>query len=351
MNTIKKILLPVITLLTLTSCEVEFSPNADWRETPVVYCVLDQDEDTTFVRVQRCFLGSDNNYHYASVADSINYPQNALTVIMEEWNSGTTDEGLMYRTGNAPRRIFTFDYQEIIDKDSGMFYNTVQPVYACRTAGQIDTTFIYRLRVVKNSTGDTIAQSETNLIYGDMRLSKPNNVTLFQFAGTQGSKTCEITWSAVKGARQYQPIIRFFYRNFIVNQSVIPWDTIITPHYIDIPCNVVKSNLRDPFFTTKLEQNYFLATIKNALQDSICNRNVIDTVLVFINCCNEPLAAYIYASHPGGVFNQEPFTYTNIEGGLGVFASRRRHIQFAVGTPISAASNYIKALHELGVGF
>ena len=48
--------------LLLSACEVEFSPNAEWREIPVVYCVLDQDDDTTFVRVERCFLGEGNIY-------------------------------------------------------------------------------------------------------------------------------------------------------------------------------------------------------------------------------------------------------------------------------------------------
>ncbi len=43
--------------LLLASCEVDFSPNASWREIPVVYCVLDQDDDTSYVRVERCFLG------------------------------------------------------------------------------------------------------------------------------------------------------------------------------------------------------------------------------------------------------------------------------------------------------
>ena len=323
MNIIKKAFLPLISIFVFASCEVEFSPNAEWTETPVVYCLLDQDDDTTFVRVQRCFLGTDNNYQYAAIADSINYRQGDITVIMEEWNGKL-----------------------------GTFYNTIQPVYACPTAGQLDTNCVYRLKVIKNATGDTIAQAETSLIYGQMRLSKPNNVTMFQFAGTSGSKTCEITWSALKGARQYQPVIRFFYRDFIVDQTVLPWDTTITPHYLDIPCNVVKSNMRDSYFTTFLEQNYFFTTIKNALKDSVCNRNAIDTVLVFINCCTEDLAAYIYASHPAGTFSsQEPFNYTNIEGGIGVFAARRRNISFTVNTPVSSASNYIKSLKALNVGF
>ena len=32
--------------LFLTSCKVEFSPNAPWRDVPDVYCVIDPEEDT-----------------------------------------------------------------------------------------------------------------------------------------------------------------------------------------------------------------------------------------------------------------------------------------------------------------
>lgn len=338
-------------LILFVSCEVEFSPNAEWRETPVVYCLLDQDDDTTYVRVQRCFLGEGNQYRYSSIADSIYYPADALTVTLEEWDTWTSSEGVVNRAGNAPRRVYNMDYTEFVNKDDGRFYNTVQPIYACATAGMLDSTCIYRLVVVKNSTGETIASSETSLIYGDMDLVKPNNVTLFQFAGSAGNKTCEITWSAITNARQYQPVVRFFYRDFIINTSVTPPDTTITPHFIDIPCNTVKSNMRDPFLTTKLEQNYFLSTIRSSIVDTVCNKNIIDTVQVYINCCTEDLAAYIYASNPGGLLNQEPFTYTNINGGLGVFAARRHHISFKVRIPGSSISNYIRSLKDLNVGF
>ena len=109
--------------------------------------------------------------------------------------------------------------------------------------------------------------------------------------------------------------------------------------------------MRDPFLSTKLDQNYFLSTIKSKIEDRTCNKNIIDTVEIFITCCTEPLAAYIYANNPAGSLNQEPFTYTNINGGLGVFAARRTHISFRVRTPLSSVSNYIKSLKELNVGF
>jgi len=154
----------------------------------------------------------------------------------------------------------------------------------------------------------------------------------------------------MEDARQYQPVVRFFYRDFIVDQTVVPYDTIIRPHYIDIPCNSVKSNMRNPFYSTQLDQNYFLSTVKANIHDT-CNKNVIDTVQIFITCCNEPLAAYLYSNNPAGSLNQDPFLYTNVEGGLGVVASRRRHISFRIESPGSSVSNYKKSLHDLGVGF
>ena len=351
MNRLVFVVVGLLAVSVFSSCEVEFSPNDQWRETPVVYCLLDQDEDTSYVRVQRCFLGEGNQYVYAAEPDSLYYPQGSIAVFVEEWDCWTDRNGVTHRSGSAPRRVFNFDYRLMSDKDTGVFFNAFQPVYACHTGGMLDTNRLYRLRVVKTATGDTIASSETRLIRGNMTLTHPNNVTLFQFAGTSGSKTCLFAWSSLREARQYQPIVRFWYRDFTIDYNTWPWDTIISRHYIDIPCNVVKSNMRDPSLNTRLDQNYFLSVIRSALEHDSCNRNIIDTVDIFITCCSEPLAAYIYAGNPAGSLNQDPFTYSNIDGGLGVFAARRRHIVFRVGTPVSAVSNYVKSLKELGVGF
>ncbi|MBQ6096732.1 MAG: hypothetical protein IJK99_03190, partial [Bacteroidales bacterium] len=109
MKRIYKALFFVLAVSLFASCEVEFSPNADWKEIPVVYCVLDQDDDTSYVRVQRCFLGEGNQYQYTSVADSIYYPQGALSVAIEQWNATLASDGTLYRTGDAPVQVLNFD--------------------------------------------------------------------------------------------------------------------------------------------------------------------------------------------------------------------------------------------------
>ena len=350
MKKFKILFIIIASITTFTSCEVEFSPNDNWKDIPVVYCILDQDEDTTYVRVQRCFMGEGNQLLFAQIGDSINYPQGALTVIMEEWASWKDDAGHYHAMGSKPLRVYNFDY-DVTYKDDGIFYSEGQPVYKAFTRGLLDTASIYFLKVIKNATGDTIASSETVLIRGNMRLFDPNNTTKFNFSGAVGNRTCNIKWSNMSEARKYQPVIRFWYYDLIVDYSVTPWDTTITPGYVDIPGNVIKSNMRDLTYSTKLEENKFLATIESALKGSDVKRFIIDTVQVYILCCDEDLSAFIYANNPQGTLSHDPFTYTNIEGGLGIFAARRRNINFKVATPNSPNTDYIKNLKALNVGF
>ena len=334
----KRILFLILVAVLFASCEVEFSPNDSWREIPVVYCILDQDEDTTFVRLQRCFLAEGDQRAYFTNRDSLYYSQGAVKVQMEEWK---TD-------GSAPSKVYDFDYMEA-GKDDGDFYSDNAPLYVCRTAGQLDSSCLYRLRVVRNATGETIATGETRLVSGQQGLIHPNNAQSFQFSGN--TKDCLIEWSLMEQARQYQPIVRFHYRDFVVHYDHTPVDTTITYHHIDIPGNNVKSSMNESSLSTRMDMNYFLSTVRNNIKDVTVPKNIIDTVDIFIVSCTEPLAAYLYANHPAGGISQEPFEYTNIDGGLGVFAARRRHISFKISTPNSSVSLYVRALKELGVGF
>ena len=341
----KRYIILLLAAVFFASCEVEFSPNDSWREIPVVYCLLDQDEDTTYVRLQRCFLGEGNQLDYITNPDSIYYPQSAVKVFIEEWASSS--EGSM--SGTAPKRVFDFSYTESVLKDDGDFYSGAAPMYVCRTAGMLDTNCIYRLRVVKKATGDTIVSGETRLLRGEMQLVHPNSSQKFEFGGS--SKECELEWTTLREAREYQPIVRFRYRDFVVNYDHTPADTMIKYHYIDIPGNRVASNMSERSLKTRMELNYFLSTVRNNIEDVEVPKNIIDTVDIFIVCCNEAFKAYLYAGHPAGGINQEPFEYTNIEGGLGVFAARRRHISFKVNTRNDSRSLYVRSLKELGVGF
>ena len=356
----------VIVLLSVlfASCKVEFSPNAAWQEIPVVYCVLDQDADTTFVRVQKCYLGEGNNLAYSTVFDSVNYPKGSLEVKMLAWKAVRTQYGMLEKDPSAttPKKEFSFDYYISHDKEEGNFAAPEQPLYICITRGLLDTACVFQLLVIKTETGDTIATSFTSLVgnYADMSilLRHPNNNTKFQFSGSAGNGRCAFEWLTLPRARQYQPMVRFYYRDFMVYDRGDHFDTTIIPHHLDIPVSSVKVNLNAYVAQTNLDEQRYLAAIKDGLKDKILdengdtiNRNIIDSVDIYIKACTEELAAYLFSQADNGSINQDGYNYSNIEGGKGVFAARRAKIFFRIATPPNSDSRYKKKIKELGVGF
>ena len=335
-----------VCLLSLVSCKVDFSPNAAWQEYPVVYGILDQDDDTSYIRIQKCYLGEGDQYGYGNVFDSINYPAGSLRVVVLEWPAWQDENGLLQRTGAPVSDSLVFNYVLSSDKDSGSFFSEAQPLYVCRTAGLLDSSCLYQLVVTKVSSGDTLCTAETALIGGNMRLHTPNNTTRFLFSGS-GRKTCDIQWSTVDRGRRYMPMVRFRYRDFIIEGL----DTTITYHHIDIPCGTVLSSMTSQSEGISLGESLFLNTIKDQLKDYVVNRNPVDTVDIYIKVCSEDLSAYIYSAAQSSSSTPSLYSYSNINKGLGVFASRRTHIMFHVKAPGEAASQYRKNLKELNVGF
>ena len=151
--------------LLATSCKVEFSPNAEWRDVPVVYSVLDPEEDTVWVRVQRCYLSADNLYQYSRVLDSNHYPEGQISVHLLAWKGNRGNNNVINRTDVIVDRWILDDTLRT-GKPNGDFSDAPQPIYYCVPAGGIekDTDCVFQLVVLKNSTGDTLAQAFTTMV-------------------------------------------------------------------------------------------------------------------------------------------------------------------------------------------
>ena len=77
------LLLPVVGLF-LAACSNEFEVTAPWKEVPVLYAVISPDDTAHYVRVEKAFLDPEKSaLEIAKIADSIYYPENAITVFLE----------------------------------------------------------------------------------------------------------------------------------------------------------------------------------------------------------------------------------------------------------------------------
>lgn len=339
MNFLYRILLSTLLLSSFVSCDVEFSPNAEWKDVPVVYCLLDQDEDTTWARVEKCFLGTDDMFQYTQIVDSLYYPEGSLAVQLYEWNAVRGAHNSLTPTGVNPKRILNFEGGWFDNKQQGTFSSPKQYLFYCANPS-LDTSCVYELRITKHSdSGDVlIARSSTTLVGTDSSTFASylhvGNGNYFRFM----SGKCDIRWRSFARARYYQPMVRYFY---LVNNEY---------RYVDIYCPEIHTANYDLNRQVSLSENTFLANMYTALVGDTAAKDFADSVHVYLRACNEDLSAYMNSNSSNSTDNSQ--LYTNIEGGTGVFGARRTLLYKAMRSDTAVTSSHIHyKLKELGVGF
>lgn len=348
----RSLILVALALLVFSSCKVEFSPNAPWREVPAVYCVLDPEEDTVWVRVQKCYLGEDNLYNYSTIADSNYYPQDYISVHLLAWKGKHGNYNSLTATDQLVDR-WDLTYTEINGKPEGHFPSGLQPIYYCVPGKRLeaDSDCVFQLVILHNATGDTLAKATTTMVgFLEKKISgrdtieevllDPNDARGHEFGFIIGSRG-NIESRTLPRGRMYQPIITFYYKK--------KGDTLS----IDIPGAIYKNtNYASRFKYKPVSQERFLSYIKRALADNTDSLFNVNNVDITIAVCNEDLNAYIASQDVTVTGGQDFRIYSNIEGGVGVFGSRRAHIVVNVPCDSTGKPDYIPdQLRKLGVGF
>lgn len=313
------LLLSFLTPLLFASCDVDFDANDDWHETMLVYGVLDQDNDTNFVRIEKCFLGKGNYVTFSKQKDSLYYKQEDLQVSMYAyfvWDTNGWD------TTKAEQKYYlqyTTRY-----KDTGAFYADNEcPIYF--TTKRIYQDLIYHL-VIRNKKTGTIVSASTPII-ADYSITDPTTERL-AFSQSEGIDDYQITlgWnnkknSTVQGtvATCFQPVLKFNCSNNVKASVVsIPFNYVIdtnsssqrTLSYLVYRSTIVSKikAYKDSYPSATLTYNY---------------DNPFD---LYIYACTKELKRYIDNNTPNESLTERAL-YTNVTNGIGIFAARRLHIK------------------------
>ena len=318
-------------VLLMMACEVEFSPNADWKDVPVVYGVVDQDDDTTWVRVERCFLGEGNITSYGAISDSINYAKGSIAVSMAAYRQGEMVD------------TFDFEYTER-NRAEGQFAYEAQPVYYALTGGRLAKVDECKLYVRRVADGKLIASAQTYLVKqtNDELVTEPN--TRVKFAT---GRTTTIKWNGLENGRRYQPRVVLYYEEDGVVKSE------------DFLCGDVKVTGTSNSYSCSYERVSLLTELRERLAGDTGRKRLIDTVDLFLTTCNEDLHAYMMTTDATlqGLGNEQ--SYSNVEGGVGVFGARRTHLHkwVPVNVAVKAGRNiddnnagFLWCLNQLGIG-
>ena len=148
------LLLWLLVLTIFSACETEFNVNADWKEVTVVYGLLDQSQDKQYIRINKAFLGDEDAFIMASVADSINYHPNNLEVKIEKVSA----------SGNVlDTKILT---DTIMFKEDGLFSTDENIIYVFDTDNFLNEEKEYKL-IIRNLVTGNVVSSQTKLIHAN----------------------------------------------------------------------------------------------------------------------------------------------------------------------------------------
>jgi hypothetical protein len=305
--------------LLMAGCETDFDTTGDWEDITVVYGLIDHSQPVQYVKINKAFLGKGNALVMAQEPDSVSYG-NSLNVRIEEW-----DDDVLVQT-------ILLDTTTVYDKEPGVFYAPEQVVYKTRpynlygydtVTGQytwLNPDDTYKLVIENTKSGKTVT-SHTGLVR-DFSISKPNyGSTTINFKNMP-NLYYTLEWDVADNGAIYEILIEFTYRELAYNSTDTVTKTLVLSKGESIPTTfqdeITYPYLTSSFYGTILAQVPYDDPAVEANIKERYSENVIFTISV----ATKELQMYIETNKPSTSVVQEKPQYTNIDDGLGIFASR-----------------------------
>ena len=325
MKKITSLFLLVFTLF--SSCETEFNVNADWKEVIVVYGLLDQSQDKQYIRINKAFLGDEDAFIMASVADSINYNPNNLEVKIEKVSA----------SGNVLDTKILSD--TIMFKEDGLFSTDDNIIYVFETDNFLNDEKEYKLIIINLVSGNII-HSQTKLIHDLTLMSSFNNPAYKMgfYSHTDTFANTTIEWTHSKNAAIYQMTL-------FVNYTEYGTDTTVKTIQKVYPIIEYDGN---PNLSQQITgEEFFNLLAYNISSSTTVNRRVNNLDLLF-SVGTSDLNTYIHLNEPPTGIVQERDLFTNIDGGIGLFTARYNKMQeniFLTTTTKEAIATHLDSLN------
>jgi hypothetical protein len=270
--------------------------NAPWKETAVIYGLLDLGDTAQYIRVERIYQNDGMDaIKVAQIGDSLYFDTATVELIAKNGNSVVWTE------------VLSIDNS--ITKDTGQFATSPSTLYKTTRALNKNLTYEIKVKTKKTPAGKEYT-STTAMVGASYISSRPNTFVL--------SPTRKYTFTLFKGnnAVAYDVKVHFRYREYdsLTNDSVektLDWiavNNLAVNGSFDLYPEIVGRSMYDFLgFNIKPKAGIY--------------RKIIGCEFLFIGG-GEQLLNYININKPSlGIVQKKP-EYTNINNGLGLFSSR-----------------------------
>lgn len=326
--------LSLLLSLVFLGCREEIELNTEYKETPIIFGLLDQSEDIHYIKINRGFVGPGNALEFAKIPDSNYFEQ--VDAQVEEFIGGQ-----LVRTWPLRDTILT-------GKDtSGAFFAPNHKIYYFQTDNQnpLNADAVYRLTVNING-GKLIVKGETQLVKNfGTGSSITNSSNSFRFADNFGEYTAESLvfdkgTSAFANAKLRMLITEF--RGSAVDTIAINW-------------NLFEGTSNSARYSTSAQGEVFYDLVKKGVTNdaSITKRNFLGMEIIFTGGATE-FYNYSLISQPSSSLAQNKPKYTNLtvtDGFqvVGIFSARSTQTYYKP-MVFSTSSNF-RALDKVTTKF
>ena len=317
----------LLSSILFSSCETDFTVNADWKEVTVVYGLLDQSQEKQYIRINKAFLGNENAYVMASVADSINYNPNNLEVKIEKLSA----------SGNVlATKILT---DTIMFKEDGLFSVEENIIYVFDTDNFLNEEKEYKLTITNLVSGNIIS-SQTKLIHNLSLMSAFNNSAYKMgfYSQTGDFSNTTIEWTHSKNAAIYQMTLFVSYTEYGA-------DTIVKTVQKVYPIIEYDGN---PNMSQQITGEEFFNLLAYNIPSSTTVNRRINNLDILFSVGTADLNTYINLNEPPTGIVQERDLFTNIDSGIGLFTARYNKMQeniFLTTTTKEAIATHLDSLN------
>lgn len=342
-------LLTILSITTIalfvSSCETDIDVNAEYKDIPVVYGLINPLDTNHYIKINKAFIGEGNAYDLAAIESNFNYDPNELDVVIEE----ITPNGDLVNT-------FLPDTTTSITKDEGIFDNSKNILY------KFTTTFDYtgapssRLNTFKlsiyNKTEDKEITGETQIVKESFVVA-PSKGSKFQFwngdiaTGQAFTKSFEVNPGEDVGRVE---LIMVF--NYIEHYTIASGKA---PQNKSIKMNLGEQKTVP--MTWELDGETFFENVDGAVSapSSVADfsHRELANISMIVNIAGTELSTFMDVEAPTSSVNQEKPDYTNLENALGILSSRELVLWESTigGGQVNIQNSTISYLQSLNKGF
>ncbi len=298
----------ILVLLSFLSCKEDVNLIGDFKETAVVYGILDQSESAHMIKITRAFIGPGNALDIAKIPDS-SYFSSVDATITEFL--GTTKTGNSWKLNDTTINT---------KSQNGIFYAPTEKMYFFNAALNNDATYKLEIILFKGTSKEFTVTGETKLVNGITSAQSQAGSTLdfFTNEGALSSTTLRVSntgnSSVINASLQIN--ISEYTGNTITNNVEYLWNT-----------GEAETATNSTYSSSILGKTFYEIIRDNVSKNSNITKRKLDSLTIVLTGGSEEFNNYINANKPSGALTQSKPNYTNLkvtEGNnvIGLFSSK-----------------------------